>query len=64
MTISVKLTEHGSVLTIYNPKKRIYFFRPLHLDELDLLCQYGEEASLPILLKQITNKSFNGRAYE
>lgn len=64
MSISVKLSEFGYTVTVYNPKERMYFFRPLHMEEIDLLYQYGEEAGLPILLKQITNKSFNERSYE
>jgi hypothetical protein len=64
MTISVKLVNDHSVVTVYNPKHRLYFFRPSHLTELDILCEYGEEIGLNIITKKINAKKFNGRAYK
>ena len=64
MSLNIKLTDSGSVVTFYNPKQRIYFTRPAHTSELNVLYEYGEEWGLTILSQRINSKRFNGRAYQ
>lgn len=55
MTITIKMSDSGSIVTVHNPKSTVYFTRPLLFTEVEAISEYGEEYGTMILQNKITN---------
>ena len=57
MSITVKMTENGSIVTVHNPKKSTFFQRPLLFTEIEAITEYGEEYGLMLLQKKVNDSN-------